>query len=77
MKLLMKPKCYTDICLRGKWFHHDHGGTSAYMLGSRLIFELGMMPTTAEELEACLDPIAKGQTPNIGLTLDYKNDFKT
>ena len=58
MKLLMQPKCYTDLCLHGKWFHHDHGETSAYMLGSRLIFELGMMPTTEEELEACLEPIA-------------------
>jgi hypothetical protein len=61
MKLLMQPKCYTDVCLHGKWFHHDHGETSAYMLGSRLIFDLGMMPTTDEELEACLEPIAKSQ----------------
>ena len=58
MKLLMEPKCYTDICLHGKWFHYDHGGTRAYMLGSREIFELGMMPTTDEELQLCLEPIA-------------------
>jgi hypothetical protein len=58
MKLLMQPKCYTDICLHGKWFHHDHGSTSAYMLGSREIFELEMMPTTDEELELCIEPIA-------------------
>ena len=30
MKLLMQAKCYTDMCLHGKWFHHDHGETSAY-----------------------------------------------
>ena len=58
MKLHMEPKCYTDICLHGKWFHHDHGGSSAYMLGSREIFDLGMMPTTDEELQLCLEPIA-------------------
>lgn len=58
MKLLMEEKCYTDICLHGKWFHHDHGDTNAYMLGSREIFEFGKMPTTDEELEACLEPIA-------------------
>jgi hypothetical protein len=28
------------------------------MLGSRKIFDLGMMPTTDEELELCLEPIA-------------------
>ena len=61
MKLLMQPKCYTDICLHGKCFHHDHRETSAYMLGSRLIFDLGMMPTTDEELQACLEPIAYSQ----------------
>jgi hypothetical protein len=31
------------------------------MLGSNRTFELGMMPTTEEELEACLNPIAKNQ----------------
>lgn len=61
MKLLMQPKCYTDICLHGKWFHHDHGETNAYMLGCHLTFDLGMMPTTEEELEACLEPIAISQ----------------
>ena len=61
MKLHMEDKCYTDICLHGKWFHHDHGGTNAYMLGSREIFEFGKMPTTDEELEAFLEPIAKSK----------------
>ena len=59
MKLHMEDKCYSDVCIHGKWFHHDHGGTTAYMLGSRLIFELGVMPTTEEQLEALLEPIAK------------------
>ncbi|TEW54973.1 hypothetical protein E2R68_07335 [Psychromonas sp. RZ22] len=61
MKLHMEEKCYTDICLLGKWFHHDHGQTTAYMLGSRELFELGVIPTTEEELEACLEPIAMNQ----------------
>lgn len=58
MKLHMEEKCYTDICLLGKWFHHDHGGTTAYMLGSREEFELGFIPTTEEALEASLMSIA-------------------
>ena len=62
MKLHMEDKCYSDICLHGKWFHHDHGGTTAYMLGSNLIFELGVMPTTEEQLEALIEPIAKSQS---------------
>jgi hypothetical protein len=61
MKLHMEEKCNSDVCLYGKWFHHDHGGRSAYMLGSREIFDLGKMPTTDEELESCLEPIAKKQ----------------
>lgn len=28
------------------------------MLGAREVFELGVMPTTGEELELCLEPIA-------------------
>lgn len=58
MKLLMQPKCYTDICLYGKWFHHDHCSKSAYMLGSREVFEFDVIPTTEEELERYLEPIA-------------------
>lgn len=59
MKLHMEEKCYSDVCLHGKWFHHDHGGTNAYMLGSREIFEFEMMPTTEEELEVCLEKVAR------------------
>lgn len=54
MELL--PNCYTDICVNGKWFHYDHGDTSAYMLngGSPITFDLGGKPTTEAELEEYL-----------------------
>ncbi|MEC6813518.1 hypothetical protein [Photobacterium toruni] len=52
MKLKQDPKCYTDICLNGKWFHHDHGTTTAYMLkgGDSPQFELHKIPETENEL---------------------------
>ncbi|GAA4898265.1 hypothetical protein GCM10023333_34600 [Ferrimonas pelagia] len=54
----MLPKCYTDICIHGKWFHHDHGQPSAYMLGGNQVYNLGAIPTTEEELLSYLEPIA-------------------
>ncbi|MBR9727033.1 hypothetical protein ACFOD0_00410 [Shewanella intestini] len=52
MELKQCPKCYTDICVNGKWFHHDHLTTNAYMLnGSEPInVELAKVPTTENEL---------------------------
>ncbi len=52
MKLKQEPKCYTDVCVNGKWFHHDHGTTTAYMLkgGATACFELARMPVTENEL---------------------------
>lgn len=52
MKLKECEKCYTDICLNGKWFHHDHLTTKAYMLkgGLQHEVELARMPTTEDEL---------------------------
>lgn len=57
MKLL--PNCYTDLCVNGKWFHYDHGDTEVYMLngGSPVTFELGMEPTTENELEQRLEQL--------------------
>lgn len=31
MELKQDPRCYTDVCVGGKWFHYDHCGTKAYM----------------------------------------------
>ncbi|GIU53567.1 MULTISPECIES: hypothetical protein [Shewanella] len=52
MELKQCEKCYTDVCVNGKWFHHDHLTTSAYMLngGSPEMVELAKMPTTETEL---------------------------
>ncbi|MGF1704229.1 hypothetical protein L4D09_28540 [Photobacterium makurazakiensis] len=56
MELIKDPKCYTDLCLNGKWFHHDHCTTKAYMLhgGACYDIELNKMPTTESELEELL-----------------------
>lgn len=59
MQLHMEEKCYTDICIEGKWFHHDHGQTTAYMLGYKEVFELGFMPTTEQALTDSLQQIAR------------------
>ena len=32
MELKKDPRCYTDVCVGGKWFHHDHCTSKAYML---------------------------------------------
>ncbi|MDS1802667.1 hypothetical protein [Vibrio vulnificus] len=32
MELKQDPRCYTDVCIEGKWYHYDHCGTTAYML---------------------------------------------
>ncbi|PSU50158.1 hypothetical protein C9J12_05320 [Photobacterium frigidiphilum] len=52
MKLIQDTRCYTDVCVNGKWFHHDHCTTTAYMLkgGASSNIELAKMPTTESEL---------------------------
>lgn len=52
MELKKDPRCYTDVCVNGKWFHHDHCTTSAYMLrgGASQEIELAKMPETEGEL---------------------------
>ncbi|WP_306302213.1 hypothetical protein [Shewanella marina] len=32
MELKQDPRCYSDVCVNGKWFHYDHCTTNAYML---------------------------------------------
>lgn len=52
MTLKQDSRCYTDVCVNGKWFHHDHGTATAYMLkgGASALIELDKMPTTEGEL---------------------------
>ncbi len=32
MELKRDPRCYTDLCIDGKWYHYDHCSTQVYML---------------------------------------------
>lgn len=32
MELERDPRCYTDVCIDGKWYHYDHCSTHVYML---------------------------------------------
>lgn len=52
MTLLRNPKCYTDVCINGKWYHYDHCGTTVYMLkgGASAEFALDSEPLTEDEL---------------------------
>jgi hypothetical protein len=59
MELIQDTRCYTDVCVNGKWFHHDHCTTTAYMLkgGASSSIELAKMPTTESELVDLLTKI--------------------
>ncbi|MFA0037843.1 hypothetical protein [Vibrio sp. 10N.261.52.A1] len=61
MELKQDPRCYTDVCVDGKWFHYDHCSTQAYMLkgGASAVIELAKEPTTEGELVEMLQGIAK------------------
>ncbi|MCZ8488463.1 hypothetical protein O9992_17995 [Vibrio lentus] len=61
MTLKQDPRCYTDVCVDGRWFHYDHCRTQAYMLkgGSSAVFELSKEPATEGELVEMLQGIAK------------------
>lgn len=52
MELKPCEKCYTDVCLDGKWYHHDHLTDKAYMLkgGGSQSFNLAKVPSTEDEL---------------------------
>ncbi|UJF17489.1 hypothetical protein L0B53_01595 [Vibrio sp. SS-MA-C1-2] len=57
MELKQDPKCYTDVCVNGKWFHYDHCGTTAYMLkgGDSNTIHLRREPFTEDELITLLE----------------------
>lgn len=52
MELKKDPRCYTDVCIDGRWFHHDHCTTRVYMLkgGAECELELAKTPSTEDEL---------------------------
>lgn len=52
MELKKDRRCYTDVCINGKWFHYDHCTTTAYMLkgGAECLLELVRPPETESEL---------------------------
>ncbi|WP_163133962.1 hypothetical protein [Agarivorans sp. Alg241-V36] len=52
MELKQDPRCYTNVCIDGQWFHYDHCSTNAYMLkgGSPAGIELQSIPATENEL---------------------------
>lgn len=59
MKLKDDPRCYTDVCVNGKWFHYDHCTQNAYMLmgGNSPSIELAKIPETEIELIEMLSNI--------------------
>ncbi|MEZ8386957.1 hypothetical protein AB6C98_25185 [Vibrio splendidus] len=61
MELKQDPRCYTDVCVDGKWFHYDHCGTRSYMLkgGASAVIELAKEPATEGELVEMLQGAAK------------------
>ena len=60
MRLHRDPRCYTDVCINGIWFHYDHCGTTAYQLrgGASPQVALAKEPQTEEELLEMLTQIA-------------------
>lgn len=59
MELKNDPRCYTDVCIDGKWYHYDHCTTKAYMLkgGAAPTVELAKIPTTESELLDLLNDV--------------------
>ena len=52
MELKKDPRCYTDVCVDGLWYHYDHCSTKAYILrgGASPEVELTKEPQTESEL---------------------------
>lgn len=59
MELKKCPRCYTDVCVNGLWYHYDHLGTTAYCLrgGTSPEVQLEHVPQTEEELISMLESI--------------------
>ncbi|GAA5213358.1 hypothetical protein ACFSJ3_03805 [Corallincola platygyrae] len=52
MTLKQDPRCYTNVCVGGLWYHYDHCSTRAYVLrgGATPEVTLEREPRTEEEL---------------------------
>jgi len=52
MELIRNPKCYTDVCINGIWYHYDHCGSTVYSLagGGAPGMDLSSEPATESEL---------------------------
>ncbi|MEZ9914138.1 hypothetical protein BCS93_11790 [Vibrio breoganii] len=52
MELKQDPRCYTDVCVNGLWYHYDHCGTKAYVLkgGTSPSVDFHKEPKTEDEL---------------------------
>ncbi len=52
MELLRNPRCYTDVCIDGTWYHYDHCGSKVYSLcgGAAPELDLAREPETEGEL---------------------------
>ena len=61
MELERDPRCYTDVCIDGKWHHYDHCSTQVYTLmgGAAPRQELAYEPSSEEELIAMLQQLAR------------------
>lgn len=61
MELKKDPRCYTDVCIDGKWYHYDHCSTHVYMLmgGAAPSLQLAHEPGSEEELVEMLRIPAK------------------
>ncbi|MGE6225404.1 hypothetical protein D3C76_1457650 [compost metagenome] len=61
MELKKDPRCYTDVCIDGKWYHYDHCSTHAYMLmgGAAPSLQLACEPGSEEELIAMLQQLTR------------------
>jgi hypothetical protein len=61
MELKQDPKCYTDVCVNGLWYHYDHCSTKAYVLrgGASPEINLDTEPKTESELISMLEDLAK------------------
>ncbi|MGC9403713.1 hypothetical protein [Vibrio genomosp. F10] len=59
MELKQDPRCYTDVCVDGYWYHYDHCTTRAYVLkgGSSPELILSKEPKTEAELISLLKGI--------------------
>ena len=62
MERVREQRCYTDVCIDGKWYHYDHCSTHVYMLmgGAAPSMTRAYEPSSEEELIEMLRQLACG-----------------